>query len=716
VSAISSPAVAPEVRHAVTHVGPLGRLGRWTATHRKAVAISWLVLIVALGVFAPRVEHALSGAGWEAKGSESVVARDLVNAAFGGQGGYALMVVVHSPTQSFGGQAFDAAVGKATGLLDADTRIGSIAAPQKGLSVSQDGHTAIIRAGAAGTPTEMVAAADDLKGDLARAGTGDVTVQVTGAPGMWSDFNEANRSAMMKSELYSWPVTLAILTVAFGALMAAGLPLMLTIVGLVAAAGSLWISAQIGDVSIWAMNFALMFALALGIDYALFIVNRFRGALFGGKLDPVDAVAVTMDTAGKAVLFSGATVLISLSAVMLVPSPAFQSMALGIMLSVVFILLATVTLLPAALAKLGPRVDKGALRWAHSGEHRSRAFARWAEILWRRPWAFGLASLAILVALAIPVLGLDTGMPSIKVVPEGDGSRQGYALVQQAFGPGAPGQFQVVGPASEAQQSIAVLKRDPGVARVMPTQVSGQTALIEAVPKTDPSDPTMGATIDRLRQSLPPVMLVGGAAVENHDLEKALGDRTPLVIGVVLGLGFLLLLLALQAPVIAALGVVTNLLAVGAAFGVARLIFQDGHGAGLLGFESQGFLDAWGPVFFFAMIFAISMDYTVFLLASAKEHWDRSHDAKEAMVGGFAHSGRVIFAAAAVMVAVFFTFALSGPLPPKEMGVILGVAVLLDALLIRLVLVPVALRLLGRSAWALPRWLDRILPDVKFGH
>ena len=180
-------------------------------------------------------------------------------------------------------------------------------------------------------------------------------------------------------------------------------------------------------------------------------------------------------------------------------------------------------------------------------------------------------------------------------------------------------------------------------------------------------------------------------------------------------LGFLLLLVALQAPLIAALGVVTNLLAVGAAFGVAKLIFQDGHGAGLLGFESQGFLNAWGPVFFFAMIFAISMDYTVFLLASAKEHWDRSHDPREAAVGGLAHSGRTIFAAAAVMVAVFFTFAISGPLPPKEMGVILGVAVLLDAALVRLVLLPVLLRLTGRWAWWLPRWLDRCCPTCASG-
>jgi RND superfamily putative drug exporter len=245
----------------------------------------------------------------------------------------------------------------------------------------------------------------------------------------------------------------------------------------------------------------------------------------------------------------------------------------------------------------------------------------------------------------------------------------------------------------------------------------GGEALVVAFPKQDPSNKAVGATIDRLRAALPPGTLVGGPVAENHDLEAALSAKTPLVIGVVLALGFLLLLVALQAPLIAAVGVMTNLLATGAAFGISKLIFQEGHLHSLLGFQPQGFLDAWGPVFFFAMIFAISMDYTVFLLSSAKEHWDRSGgDAKEAMVGGVAHSGRVIFAAGAVMVAVFFTFALSGPLPPKEMGVILGVAVLLDAALVRLLLVPVMLRLLGKWAWYLPKPLHRLLPDVRFGH
>jgi putative drug exporter of the RND superfamily len=707
---------AEELR-AARAVGPLGRLGRWTAAHVRVVALAWVLVALGLGAAAPRVEHALSGAGWEASGSESVAARELVQEHFGGLSSQAFMVVVHSQTRTTDDPAFQAAIAAAGSALGARDGVTQVVPPQAGTTISRDGHTAIVMAGAAGTPTEAVATADALKPKLDNLGGGDVSVSLTGASGMWSDFNAANKDAMFKSELISWPVTMAILVVAFGSLVAAGLPLMLTIVGLVSSAGLLVLLTHGFDISIWAMNFALMFALALGIDYALFIVHRFRGAYFGSRLPVRDAVAVTMETAGKAVLFSGLTVLVSLSAVMLVPSPAFRSMALGIMLSVVFVLLATLTLLPAVLAKLGPRVDSLALRWVHSGEHRSPRFARWGERLWRRPYAFGAAATLVLVLLALPVIGLETGMPSIKVVPSSDGSRVGYEQVQRGFGAGAPGALQLVGPRDGIAVAAAVAARDPGIARVLaPERGGGGLALAQVIPSTDPSRPAVGETIDRLRSALPPGVLVGGAAAENHDLESALAAKTPLVIGVVLALGFLLLLVALQAPVIAALGVVTNLLAVGAAFGVGRIIFQEGHGAGLLGFESQGFMDAWAPVFFFAMVFAISMDYTVFLLSSAKEHYDRSGDPKEAAVNGIAHSGRVIFAAAAVMVAVFFTFALSGPLPPKEMGVILGIAVLLDSMLIRLVLMPTLLRVFGRRAWALPGWLGRLLPDIRFGH
>ena len=705
----------PATQHAA--VGPIGRLGRYTATHFRTVVLAWVLVALGLGFFAPRVETALSGAGWEASGSQSVQARKLVEKDFAGLGSYGLMTVVYSPTETVASPTFSSTIRRVERSLRSSGAVRTVVAPAAGLSISRDGHTAIVQAGAARDPNEMVAAANSLKGTLHGLSSHTVVVNLTGAAAMWSDFNAANRSAMLKSEVISWPVTLAIMLLAFGSLVAAGLPLMLTMVGLLSAAGMLYLGTLVAPISIWAMNFALMFALALGIDYALFIVMRFRGALFGSGLDAEQATAVTMDTAGKAVLFSGVTVLISLTAVMLVPSPAFRSMSLGIMLAVIFVLAATLTLLPAVLAKIGPKVDSLALPWAHSGEHRSPRFAAWGERLWNHPWRYGIPALVVLLALAYPLTQLKTSMPSIKVVPASDSSRVGYNQVQAAMGPGATGPLQLIAPAADAAKVTAIAKADPGVAQLVPAQAGrAGLVLITAIPREDPSNPAVGSTIDRLRSELPPGAVLGGAVAENHDLQNLLASKTALVIGVVLVLGFLLLLFALQAPLLAAAGVLTNLLATGAAFGVAKWIFQDGDLHSLLGFQPQGFLDAWGPVFFFAMIFAISMDYTMFLLSSAKEHWDRTHDARDAMVGGMAHSGRVISAAAAVMVAVFFTFALSGPLPPKEMGIILGVAVLLDAALVRLLLLPVLLRLMGTRAWYLPRWARRILPDVRFGH
>ncbi|GEP34939.1 membrane protein [Nocardioides szechwanensis] len=681
--------------------------------------VVWLLIIAGLGAFAPQVEHNLSGAGWQADGSESVAARELAQESFGGNASSAIQVVVHSTEGPVTEGAGAEILAEATALLEEDSRIAQIVQPVPGATLSEDGTTAILLAGADADPNDMVRAANDLKGPLADMSRDGVEVNPTGASLLWSDFNEANLDAMLKSEMVSWPVTLAILVLAFGALVAAGLPLILTLAGLVASAGSLVLINELVPVSIWAMNFAMMFALALGIDYALFLVVRFRAARMGHHETAREAVAETMDTAGKAVLLSGATVLISLSAVMLVPSPSFRSMAGGIMLSVVFVLAATLTLLPLVLFKLDYKINKLSLPWVHTGEHRSPRFAAWGERLWKRPVVWGLASLVVLLALAAPIFGLKTAMPSIKVLPEEASARVGYDQVQDAFGDGAPGTLTIVMNASDADAATAVLNADEGIAGAMPPMPASDgtdSVMIQAVPTVDPSDPQLGETVDRLRADLPDSALVGGAPVENLDLKTQLDDSTPIVIGVILALGFLLLLFALQAPLIALLGTLASLLSTAAAFGVARLVFQEGIGADLLGFESQGFLDAWAPVFFFAMIFAIAMDYTVFLLASAKEHWEHSGDAKEAMVGSLAHSGRVIFAAGAVMVAVFFTFALSGPLPPKEMGIVLGVAVLLDAFLVRLVLLPVMLRLTGAAAWYSPAWLTRILPSVRFSH
>jgi putative drug exporter of the RND superfamily len=699
-------------------LGPIGRLGRWAATHRAWVFAAWAALALALGALAPRVEHALSGAGWQASGSESVQAREAIDAGFAGKGAYAIQVAIHSDRLDVSQPAFARAIADARATLAADEAVGSVSAPRPDSSISQDGRTALIQAGAASDPDGMVEAAVDLKRELAADAPDGVRVDLTGAPGMWSDFNESNKEAMLQSELISWPVTLAIMLLAFGSLVAAGLPLMLTILGLVSSAGVLYLGTEIAPISIWALNFALMFSLALGIDYSLFVVMRFRSAYFGQPFDVVDAVGLAMDTAGKAVLFSAITVLASLSAVLLIPSPAFQSVALGIMVSVVFVLAAALTLLPAVLAKLGPRVDRLSLPWVEAGaDPRSPRAERWGRALWRRPWLFGAVALVAVIGLALPVLRTETGMPSITVVPEDAHSRQGHERIQEAFGEGAPGALQVVVPSAEARAASTTLAADPGIASVEPAQAgTGGLALVTAVPASDPSSAAMDGTIERVRDALPDGAQVGGPAAENHDLERALAAKMTLVIGVVVALGFLLLLLAFRAPLVAAIAVLANLLATAAAFGIATLIFQDGHLSGLLGFTSQGFLDAWAPVFFFAMIFAISMDYTVFMLSSAREHWERSGDARTAMVGAMGDTGRVILAAGAVMVAVFFTFALSGPLPPKEMGVILGIAVLLDTFLVRLLLLPVFMRLAGGAAWYLPSWLDRLLPAISFGH
>ena len=464
----TQPPIDPEVGF---HPGPLGRLGVAVTHHRRLTAVVWLLLVVGLGIFAPRVEGSLSGAGWQADGSDSVAARELATQHFGGNASSAIQVVVTSADGPVTQGAGAAVLAKATALLQKDARIAEVIQPQPGATLSKDGRTAVLLAGAGADTNEMVRAADDLKDPLKALSGNGVTVSPTGASLLWSDFNAANLSAMLKSEMFSWPVTLAILVLAFGALVAAGLPLILTLSGLVASAGSLVLINQFVPVSIWAMNFAMMFALALGIDYALFIVVRFRAARLGSHESPRQAIAETMDTAGKAVLLSGATVLISLSAVMLVPSPSFRSMAGGIMLAVLFVLGATLTLLPLVLFKLDGRINKFALPWVHTGVHRSPKFAAWGERLWKRPLVWGLGSLVVLLALAAPIFGLKTAMPSIKVLPDDASARVGYNLVQKEFGTGAPGTLQIVTDRANATATSAVLAGDPGIAAAMPPMV-----------------------------------------------------------------------------------------------------------------------------------------------------------------------------------------------------------------------------------------------------
>ncbi|MDQ6837025.1 MAG: MMPL family transporter [Actinomycetota bacterium] len=701
----------------------------WTSTHFRRVLVGWAVVLVVFGVFAPRVEGALAGAGWQDSTSQSVAARNLIAKDFRGLGSTALQVVVvdhRGPfSQDPGGRYV---IDRVESGLRADRRVSTVEPPQPGSSLSADGRTAVITGGAAAGPNTMVRAADSLAKPLSMLSTSAVSVELTGDSALWSQFNTANRSAMLRSEVLSWPVTMIILVVAFGSLVAAGLPLMLTMAGLLVAAGALVLATKVAPVSIWALNFALMFALALGIDYALFLVVRFRSALERRHVQPGDragageAVAETMNTAGKAIAFSAVTVLLSLSAVLLVPSPAFRSMALGIMLSVVAVLAATLTLLPAVLARLGTRVNAGHVRLPRRGRDTQSSaglegrLGRWGHLLWEHPWRSGTMALVALGVVIVPLFGLRTSMPSISIIPSSTSARIGYGQVGSAFGPGAPGTLQVVVPSAEQTAAMTTLTHTAGVAQAGPGRTSGGYTLDQVVPTTGPSSPVTGATIDHLRAVLPPGSLVGGAVAENYDLQTALSARTPMVFGLLLAVGFLMLLIALGAPLLALAGVAVTALSVAGAFGVARLIFQSGHGSTLLGFAPQGFVDAWGPIFFGAMVSGVAMDYTLFLLSSAKEHYETGRDPCQAMINSVRTSGRVVVSAAVIMVAVFLTFALSGPLAPKEMGVILAVAVAIDAIIVRMALLPILLRVGGHRIWAQPAWLGKILPDIRFAH
>jgi RND superfamily putative drug exporter len=704
-------------------------LGRWTATHFRTVLLAWGIILLIFGALAPTVETALAGAGWQDSSSQSVQARNIIQRDFSGLGAAALDVVIvdhNGPIAS--DHNAQAAIGKAAALLRADPRVSVVVLPRAGISISRDGRTAIITAGSAVGTNAMVKAADALAVPLQNLSGAGVIVVLTGDSALWSDFNNANRSAMLRSEMLSWPVTMIILVIAFGSLVAAGLPLLLTMVGLLVAAGALVISSHVAPVSIWALNFALMFALALGIDYALFLVVRFRAALkrrsaTSGDTDViVAAVAETMDTAGKAVAFSALTVLASLAAILLVPSPAFRSMALGIMLSVIAVLAATLTLLPAVLARLGLRINAGKVRIGRKHldpDHPGRLdpmLHSWGKTLWKHPTIFGLGALAVLLLAAAPVIGMRTNMPSITIIPANANARIGYNEVSAALGEGANGTLQVLVPAAHQKKAMATLSALQGVQATTPGPTNSGWTLDLVVPTSGPSTTATEATISRMRLALPAGSLVGGAAAENYDLQQSLSRYTPLVFGVLLALGFILLLIALGAPLIAAAGVLLTGLSVAGAFGVARLIFQDAHLAGLLNFHPQGFVDAWGPLFFGAMVFGVAMDYTLFILSAAKESYEIHEDPEHAMVGSVRTSGRVVVSAAAVMIAVFLTFALSGPLAPKEMGVILAVAVALDAIVVRMVLLPVVLRYGRHLSWHQPKWLGKVLPKVRFSH
>ena len=705
-----------------THAGLLGRLARFSVAHRRPMVVVWLLVTLGAAPLALTLTSALSGAGWEAQGSDAQIVRDELRRDFPDAGAESAIVVFRQ-TDSFQKSPealtdFVANLSKAPGVAGA---VDPLSMPPEAGLVARDGRTALI-------PVALQAEVDADRPESAgkvMAWVDDQTLSegtsanTTGEWAVWYDFNKENEKALHKAELLSGLPTLILLFVAFGSAIAAGIPLLLAIAGIFAGWASLNLLSSITPLSVWSMNFSMMIGLAVGIDYSLFIVSRYREEREDGK-DIADGMAGALGTAGKAVFLSGLTVILSLAALFLVPVMVFRSMALGMILSVVAVSLASLTLLPAVLAMLGDRVLVNRAKEDPDRAAEGR-WARWtSRALWkpRRTLATGLL---LLIALGIPAFGMTLGMPAATVVDRGAQSRDGYDIVVEAFGPGAVAPIFITAPTADANKIIDAAMADDNVAQasVVTQPASSDRVAIRVFPKTGSSDAATGDLVVKLRDDvevLSPTAMVGGPGSQNHDLTGALIGSAPLAIALIMLVAFILLLVVFRSLTIALSSIVLNLISVGASFGFATLVFQHGYGANLIGIEHQGFINAWAPLFFFALLFGLSMDYQLFLLAAIKEQYEKSGDTQVAIREGIARTGRPITNAALIMIVVFIAFGVTGPIPPTELGITLAVAILLDATVIRMMLVPSLFGLLGEKTWWLPKWLGRLLPHVNFSH
>jgi RND superfamily putative drug exporter len=686
------------------------------------VLVLWAIVVIASAPLAITLTSALSGAGWEAQGSTAQQVRDELRQDFPQLGAEAAIVAYRQDTPiADDPTGLAALVAGLQGSAGTTTVVDPLTAPSEAGLLSPDGRAALIPVGLESTTdADLPESAGKVMDTVAGIPLPDgAEADTTGEWAVWHDFNALNEKALHRAELFSGLPTVILLFVAFGSAIAAGLPLILAIAGIAVGFAALHLGISATPLSVWSMNFSMMIGLAVGIDYSLFIVSRYREEREDGK-DALDAIAGTLATAGKAVFLSALTVVLSLAAIFLVPVMVFRSMALGMILSVVATAAASLTLLPAILVALGDRVlvAKGEDDPDRAAEGR---WARWTVAAMRRPGLTLAAGLGVLLLLAGPALGMRLGMPGAGVVDRGEQSRDGYDAVVDSFGPGAAAPLFVTVPAADAAAVVEIAAADGGVVAVsmVAEPAASGRSVVRITPATTVDDEATSQLVGRLRGKLDravPDAMLGGPGAQNHDLTAALTGTAPYAIGAIMLLAFVLLLMVFRSPLIAITSILFNLVGVAASFGFATLVFQHGHGASLLGIEHQGFVDAWAPLFFFALLFGLSMDYQLFLLAAIKERRDATGDARLAVREGIARTGRPITNAALIMIVVFVAFGVTGPIPPTELGVTLALAVLLDATVIRMMLVPSLLGMLGEKAWYLPGWLDRRLPHVSFSH
>jgi RND superfamily putative drug exporter len=538
---------------------------------------------------------------------------------------------------------------------------------------------------------------------------------------------QAQRAGIGFATVVGIAAAIVILLISFGSVLAMGLPIATALLGLGAGVGLIGLGSQIIDMADFSSQLALMIGLGVGVDYALFIVTRYRENYGANGGDVAAAVEGAMNTAGRAVLFAGATVVIALLGMFALGVNLLNGVAIAAALGVILVLAASLTLLPALLGFVGRRVGEVGRARAARADNGPGFWARWVESIQRRPVVAAVAATAIMLALAAPALGLRLGASDAGNNPAGQTTRKAYDLIAGGFGKGFNGPLQLAVKLPKANGSSALaqlngsLHGTRGVASVAAPRLNaaGDTASIQVFPTTSPQSAQTTSLVTQLRNSvLPPLeratgttVYVGGATASQADFAHVLSSKLPLFIGVVIALSALLLLVVFRSFMIPLQAAVMNLLSIGAALGVVQAVFERGWLSGLFGVQ-PGPIEAFVPVMAFAIVFGLSMDYEVFLISRVHEEWQSRGDASAAVREGVAHTGRVISAAAAVMVAVFGAFALSGSRVLELFGLMLATAVFLDAFVIRMVLLPAVLELLGRRTWAFPHGLDRRLPRL----
>ncbi len=705
-------------------MGLTERLARGCAARPRLTLALWGVAVFIALVLVATSLHGLSSQGNVEGSPESTKAKDAIARAFPGVVASEKqdVIVATSSRYTVDSPQFRAFAKHLQAGLAATGEVRGA----REVAVSRDGHSALVSvqigSDSGAHPVEQV---------VEKANGGSFEVGITGFHSTGYDFGKQSQTDLEKGELaFGLPAALIVLVLVFGAVFAGLVPVLMAILSIIVALGLVAIISLEFSLSVFIVNMLTGMGLALGIDYSLFVVSRYREER-GHGLAKDDAIARTGATASRAVLFSGSTFVIALLGMFIVPTSIMRSLALGAILVGIVSVAAALTLLPALLSIVGDRVNS--MRVPYLGRNLGRAdttegrfWKRIVDAVLRRPALSLVLSVGAMLLLAAPIFGLHIGANGVSTLPSSLPSKQGYVLLQRAFPVQNPEPVRVVavgGDPARVHRDLVQLNRRlaaEGSFGAGAIQSRRAVALLTSPVRGDPVGGAAVKAVRDLRANVIPSIFagsgakvyVGGVTAENVDYFDAVTNPTPYVLLFVLGLSFILLTIAFRSVVIALVSVLLNLLSVGAAYGLLTLVFLDGHGAGLFGFQHTHVIDAWVPLFLFSVLFGLSMDYQVFLMSRIKERYDALGSTHDAVVGGVATTARIITGAALIIVVVFAGFAAGKLVMFQQMGFGVAIALLLDATVIRSVVLPSSLALLDRRSWYLPHWLEW-LPRVE---